>query len=71
VSQVTDIVPHAVVGIEECLHMLPRALGRVRVCSSMRIKETDRVFDGFVCVVVRFKVPVHRPALIKHHTASN
>jgi hypothetical protein len=51
--------------------MLPRALGLVRMSPSMRIMETDRVVDGLVCVAVHFKVPVGRPALTAHHTASN
>lgn len=71
VGQVTDVVPHAVVTIEECLHMPSRALGRVLMSPSMRIKETGRVVDGLVCVAVRFKVPVRRPALTANHTAFN
>ena len=62
-GQVTDVVPHTVVGIQECLHTLPRVLGRVRMSPSMSINETDRA--------VRFKIPVRRPALTAHHTASN
>ena len=31
VGPVTDLVPHPVVGIEECLHMPPRPLDRVRM----------------------------------------
>jgi hypothetical protein len=68
VGQVTHVVSHAVVGIEECLHMPSRVPGRVRMSPSMRIKETDRVVDGFVCVAVPFKMPVRRPA---QRTASN
>jgi len=51
--------------------MPQRAFVRDRMSPSMHIKETDRVFDGFVCVAVRYKVPVRRSTLTAHHAASN
>jgi hypothetical protein len=36
VEQVIVVVPHPVVGIEECFHMPPRALDRVRVSEQRR-----------------------------------
>jgi hypothetical protein len=38
--------------------MPPHALDRVVISSSTRINETDRAFDGLVCVTVRFNVHV-------------
>ena len=46
--QVIDVVPQPVVGIEEYLHMSPRALDHVRMSPCQHIKETDRVVDGLV-----------------------
>jgi hypothetical protein len=35
-AQLTDVVPHPVVRIEECLHMQPPALDRVRMSERRR-----------------------------------
>jgi hypothetical protein len=51
--------------------MPPRAVDNVPMSSSTYTKETDGVIDGLVCVAVRFDVPVRRPAVTAHRTASN
>ena len=62
-GKVIDVMPHQVVGIKKCLDMPPGALDCVRMSDSMHINETDRVIHNFVCVVVRFYIPVCRPAV--------
>jgi hypothetical protein len=72
VSHVIDVPPHhAVVGIDECIHMPPHALDRVRMGRIAHIKETDRVVESLLCVALRFEVTVRRPALTAEHTASD
>ena len=61
-GQVVD-VPHSLVGIMKCLDMPPAVFDRVRMSASKHINETDRAIHSFVCVALRFYVPLCRPAV--------
>ena len=69
VGQVIDVVPHPVVRIMKSLDMPPAALGRVRMSASTHINEIDRAIHSFVCVAMRFYVPLCRPAVTDNSSA--
>jgi len=49
--------------------MPPGAFNWVRMSASMHINKIDRVNHSFVCVAVRFNIPLCRPAITDDFSA--
>jgi hypothetical protein len=69
VGQVNDVVPHPLVGINKRLDMPPGAIDRIRLSASTHINEKDLEIHRFVCVAMRFYVPICRPAITDNCSA--
>jgi hypothetical protein len=68
-SQMENVVSHAVVWTQKSLYMTPRAFNGVRVGACLLVDEHDAVSNGVVRVTMRVEIPVRRPAITDDRSA--